>query len=363
MRRGFESGDWKLKILVPHFCFERVAFCLLFWFSLLVLSLFLDPVTKLLRSGWRALLFLLLSPFAFILLAPFLPASEASAGGVAVNFPTIFTYTIQVAWLLLASWVCLKYLERMRLTSLGLAFFRGWWREVWLGFGIAALMITAVVALQIIGGGTRLLVNPLFWKAAEGGRSFDFVGFGMIARDMGVGLVLLALAAAFEELLFRGYAFQTLLRGGISPVIPILLLSLFFGLVHLGNPSSTKFSTINTILAGVWLSVAYLKTRSLWFPTALHLGWNWMMGAFFGIPISGLKLIRYPLFVAANDAPLWLSGGSYGCEGGVAATIVLLVTTLVIGKAGGLRVAPEMQAALNPAEADKDETIRLGLVE
>ena len=138
---------------------------------------------------------------------------------------------------------------------------------------------------------------------------------------------------------------------------------MFFGLVHLGNPSSTKFSTLNTILAGVWLAVAYLKTRSLWFPTALHLGWNWMMGAFFGIPISGLKMIRYPVFVAANDAPLWLSGGNYGCEGGVAATIVLVIATLVIGRAKWLQVAPEMQAALTPPAPEKDEMIRLGLVE
>lgn len=281
---------------------------------------------------------------------------------IAVNAPTILSYVVQVAWFLIVSWICLKYLEKMQWASLGFGFFHSWWRETWWGLCIAALMMVVLVILQVMGG-TRLMLNPLFWKTAEGVRSFDVMGFGMIIREIGLGLILLALAAAFEELLFRGYPFQTLLRGGISPLIPIILLSVFFGVVHLGNPSSTKFSTVNTILAGIWLAVAYLKTRSLWFPTALHLSWNWTMGAFFGIPVSGIKLIRYPVFIASTDAPLWLTGGSYGCEGGVAATIVLVIATLVLWKAKWLQIAPEMQAALSAREAEKPTTIKLGLVE
>lgn len=351
-------------------CDLRFAFCQLIWFPLRVHSIFIDPQTKLLRSGWRILifLFLVLLPFALILLASYLSSGHSSSAQrvsgepeIAVNSSTIITYVVQVAWLLIASGACLKYLEQMRLASLGFGFYRGCWREIWLGLVIAALMMVAVVALQAVGGGTRLMLNPLLWKTADGVRSFDFIGLGMIGRNIGLGLILLALAAAFEELLFRGYPFQTMLRGGIPPVIPIVLLSAFFGIMHLGNPSSTMFSTMNTILAGIWLAVAYLKTRSLWFPTALHLGWNWTMGAFFGIPVSGLKLIRYPIFIAANEAPLWLSGGSYGCEGGVAATIILVIATLVIWKAKWLQIAPTMQAALSTREAKNPATMNLGL--
>ncbi len=326
-------------------------------------SIFIHPETKLLRSGWRALLYLILSPFVFILLAPLLARSGAESGGIGLSLPAIITYAVQVVWLLIAAWLCLKYLEKMRVASLGLAFFRGWWRETWLGLLIAALMMSTVVALQFMGGGTRLMISPLFWKTVGGARSFDFIGFGMIARDFALSFVLFALAAAFEELLFRGYPFQTLLRGGVAPAVPIILLSVFFGLAHLGNPSSTKFATVNTILAGIWLSVAYLKTRSLWFPTALHLGWNWTMGAFFGIPVSGLKFVQHPVLLSTSDAPLWLTGGGYGCEGGVAATLVLVVAMIVIGQAKWLQVAPEMQLALNARATETEETIKLGLVE
>lgn len=326
-------------------------------------KLFIDPQTKLLRSGWRALLYLLLSPVAIILLGPFLARSGAESGGIGLTLPTIINYVVQVAWLLIAAWVCLKYLEKMRLASLGFAFFRGWWRETWLGFGIAALMMVAVVAVQIIGGGTRIMLSPLFWKTIDGTRSFDFIGLRMIAQDFVLALILFALAAAFEELLFRGFPFQTLLRGGVPAAMPIILLSVFFGLVHWGNPSSTIFSTLNTILAGVWLAVAYLKTRSLWFPTALHLGWNWMMGAFFGLPVSGLKFVQHPVLLSTSEAPLWLTGGSYGCEGGIPATLVLVAATMVIWKANWLQVAPQMQAALHTRDTEAEETIKLGLVE
>ncbi len=326
-------------------------------------SLFIDPQTNLLRSGWRALLYLLLSPLAFLFLGLFLSGNAAEPAGIALNFSTIITYVGQVAWLIMAAWLCLKYLEKLRLASLGFAFFRGWWRETWLGLVIAALMMMAVVALQSIGGGTRMMLNPLFWKSVDGVRSFDFIGFGMIARDFALAFVLFALAAAFEELLFRGFPFQTLLRGGVPAAVPIILLSVFFGLVHLGNPSSTTFSTVNTILAGIWLTSAYLKTRSLWFPTALHLGWNWMMGAVFGLPVSGLKFVPHPVLLATSEAPLWLTGGGYGSEGGVAATLVLVVATVVIWQAKWLQIAPEMQAALQLSEPETAETIKLGLVD
>jgi uncharacterized protein len=327
--------------------------------------IFLDPKTKLLRSEWRVAIFVVISPYLFIVLGLLLTAGQepTTTTSIAIDWLTITTYVAQVMWVVFASWACLKFFEKMSLASLGFAFFRGWWRETWIGFGIAALMMSAVVALQAIGGGTRLMLNPMFWKTVDGARSLDFIGLGMMSREIGMALILFALAAAFEELLFRGYPFQTLLRGGVAPAATIILFSVFFGVVHLGNPSSTKFSTVNTILAGIWLAVAYLKTRSLWFPTALHLGWNWMMGAFYGLPVSGLKFIRFPVLLSTSDAPLWLTGGSYGCEGGVAATLVLIVSTILIGKAKWLQVAPDMQMALTPRTPETEEMIKLGLVE
>jgi hypothetical protein len=175
-----------------------------------------------------------------------------------------------------------------------------------------------------------------------------------------LALVVLILAGAFEELVYRGYAFQTLLRD-LPEFTPILLFSIFFGLAHWNNPSRTFFSTANTVLAGVWLSMAYLRTRSLWFPTALHGAWNWMMGAFFGLPVSGLRIPEHPILASTSDAPFWLTGGSYGSEGGAAATIVLVIAIAVAQRARWLSVSPEMNAALSERTASKESPTRLGL--
>ena len=288
---------------------------------------------------------------------------EAQASGINVGVGSIIQYAVLCGWVILASWGCLKLFEKLRLGSLGFGFFRGCGKEILLGLGIAALMIIATVVLQMIGGGTRIILNPLLWKTVDGARSWDFIGSGMILREAIITSIFFSLAAAFEELMFRGYAFQTILRDAIPPAIPILILSIFFGALHWGNPDSTVFSTANTILAGVWLSVAYLKTRSLWFATALHVGWNWTMGMIFGLPVSGMKLPHYPILISTSEAPKWLTGEGYGSEGGAAATLILLVATMLIWKSKSLTVAPGMQKMLSLQNIKSEENISLGLAE
>jgi membrane protease YdiL (CAAX protease family) len=329
-------------------------------------DVFINPEKRRLRSGWRVAVFLLLSPALFVLLQAV--AVRLAREGLPADGPRfdvgaamIAGYAVQVVWLLLDSWFCLAKLDRLSFAALGLAFYRGWLRDVLLGCAVAALMMAAVVALQMLGGGTRLMLNPLMWTSGDGGgRAVDFVGVGIVAGKVGVVLLFLVLAGAFEEILFRGYPFQTLLRD-LPPAVPVALFSLFFGVMHLDNPSGTFFSTANTVLAGVWLAVAYLKTRALWFPTGLHFMWNWAMGAFFGLPVSGYQFTTSPVFVSTSEGPLWLTGGDYGPEGGAAATIVLAAATIVVWRARWLGVSPEMAAALNPPAATQGSSISLGL--
>jgi uncharacterized protein len=331
-------------------------------------TVFIHPEKRRLRSGWRVAIFLLLSPILIqALQAVIVKLTRASLPAEAARFSVgaemILTYAVLVGWTLLDSWFCLRFFDRLSFAALGLAFYRGWLRDVLLGSAVAALMVAGVVALQMLGGGTRLMANPMVWKAVEGGGwAVDLAGVGIVAGRVGVALLFLILAAAFEELLFRGYPFQTLLRD-VPPVVPILILSLFFGVMHLDNPSGTIFSTINTALAGVWLAVAYLKTRALWFPTALHFMWNWTMGAFFGLPVSGYNFTPSPVLMATSDEPRWLTGGGYGCEGGAAATVILAAATVLIWRARWLRVSPAMERALNPPPAAPDSPVKLGLTD
>ena len=320
--------------------------------------IFIDPGTRKLRGLWRVVVFLLLSPLALNVLGA--ASQEGASSQFKIDAGMILNYAFLVAWSLAASWICLRFLDQLSFASLGVAFHRGWWREALLGLAVSALMIGVVVILQEVGGGMRLMLNPLFWKAAGNGRTVDAVGLGMVAARMLPVTLLLVLAGAFEELLFRGYAFQTLARE-VSPVVPLLLFSVFFGVMHWENPSRTFFSTVNTVLAGVWLAVAYLKTRALWFPIGLHIGWNWTMGVGFGLPVSGFKMTPSPVLMATSGSPTWLTGGDYGSEGGAAATLVLIAATLLIWRAGWLRAAPAAGRAQGAPEADPEAALKLGL--
>lgn len=273
-----------------------------------------------LRSGWRFAVFLLLFIFFGVIFQIFadgilrnLPVgySRNSFLGLAVN--SFISLTIA----LVAGWFCGKYLEGLPFRALGAWLTKNWLKDLLLGLIFGALTVSFAVLIAVVFGGLSFTFN------SDAGQS-------AILLTLGVSFIVFAIAAAFEEALFRGYMLQTFTRAGLA-WFAIALTSVFFGMVHLGNPNANWISTVNTVIAGVWFSIAYLKTRTLWLVFGLHFMWNWMQGAFFGIEVSGLKDITTAPFLREIDrGPVWLTGESYGIEGGIACTISLIVCTLSI---------------------------------
>jgi CAAX protease family protein len=180
------------------------------------------------------------------------------------------------------------------------------------------------------------------------------------------------LGAAAEEMLFRGYPLQTLMRSW--PVwVALIPTSVPFALVHLDNPNVVPgFTMANTVLAGAWLAIAYWRTRSLWFPLGVHWGWNWMQGAVIGSPVSGItKITPNPLMHFADQGPAWIGGGAYGIEGGAACTLALIVSMLFIWRTRLVSATPELKhftdgenPALKPtahADARVEDASRAGV--
>ncbi|HSK73310.1 MAG TPA: CPBP family intramembrane glutamic endopeptidase, partial [Pyrinomonadaceae bacterium] len=110
-------------------------------------------------------------------------------------------------------------------------------------------------------------------------------------------------------------------------------------------PSANLLSFFNTFIGGIWLAVAYLKTRDLWMPFGVHLSWNWMQGSVMGINVSGIQdFATAPVFTANDSGPAWLTGGSYGIEGGVVSTIALIASTALIWYLPFLKPTEDMLA-------------------
>lgn len=231
--------------------------------------------------------------------------------------------------------------EGKPLAAVGLAF-RGRWRmELALGLGLGAAMIYLVAALE-----RALGLASFGWGEVSPGRALAGGAFLFL---------LLAVAATNEELTFRGYPFQRLVDC-LGPAGAVAVSSALFGLVHLGNPARTWVSTLNTMLVGVPLAVAYLRTRALWMPIGMHFAWNFLQSYGLGLPVSGI-ILPDRLVRAEVHGQEWLTGGAYGPEGGLLATLSIAAGTLYLIRARSIYVSEEMQALVFGPSASSGQSL------
>jgi len=279
-----------------------------------------------LRSGWRlaifAIAFLICTQVTQIVLFVILSAAlhrsnnELISGywGIAAGHGSILFSALVVGW------ACGALLEELPFRALGCAPHRGWLKNFAIGSGLGTASLLLAAFFAIVTRGIHFSLDP--------------AGGHPIVQTLVVSLLVFVFAAAAEEILFRGYPLQTLTRARLA-WLGVLLTSVPFAAVHLRNPNVVPgFTFINTALAGLWLAVAYLRTRSLWLPLGLHWSWNWVQASLLGLPVSGIERISpAPLLKAINAGPDWLTGGAYGIEGGAACTLALLISTVVIWRA------------------------------
>jgi uncharacterized protein len=291
-----------------------------------------------LRSGWRlaiyvaalaalSMVLLLVTTFA---LARILPEETFRRLFVEGDLGFFIQSALTFLPAAFVAWGCGHVLEDLPWRALGWTRHRGWLRDALLG---------------LLVGGAAVCVAALAGAAAGGYRvEFGAEGAYAVARTLASSGLVFLLGAAGEEMMFRGYPLQTLMRSW--PIVPALLFSsITFALVHLENPHVVPgFTLVNTALAGAWLAVAYWRTRSLWFPLGLHFGWNWAQGAFLGSPVSGItRITPHPLLHFTDRGPEWIGGGAYGIEGGAACTLAIILAALFTWRTRLLHATPELR--------------------
>ena len=285
-------------------------------------KLFINQVGRL-RSGWRLLIFACLNFIALFLFTTGARVFYAIAVRVAptreINdyLSNMIYRCVVLAAALIAGYVCARWLEGLPWRSLGLWFHTRWLRHFLVGsaIGIASLALAAGIAAA--GGGLRFTFS---------GRAVVF----SVIQTLFFTAILFVVAALAEEALFRGYPLQTMSRANLA-ALGAIITSVWFAAGHFLNPNfEYGLPLLNLILAGVWFSVAFLRARSLWFPLGIHWAWNWALGSVFGLPVSGSHFAPYPLMKGFDLGPAWLTGGHFGIEGGVAATVAIVVSTIFV---------------------------------
>lgn len=309
-------------------------------------KIFFDEVGEL-RSGWRVLAFVVLLIVSLTLISTFvaglgamipqlgyyfLQPGESEGLGARAFAAFSISQGVNLASAIAASAIAARALERRSFASVGFKLHRGWLRDFATGSVLGAGSLAMAVAISAAAG--ALIINA------------QVTGGPIFARNFAFLLIFFLIAAAYEELLFRGFAFQAIVQG-LGPFAAIAITSMLFGVAHIPNKNATLFSTVNTALAGVWLGVAYIKTRSLWLATALHYSWNFATVFLFGLPVSGFTTFDQLAWLDGELLPPeWLSGTSYGPEGGAAATVAVLLSTLIIWKLRLFSPAEDMVAEI-----------------
>ncbi len=215
----------------------------------------------------------------------------------------------------LANSLAMRIWENRRLADVGFQWTAASLRNY--GLGVAGGMGAAclVLAPALLTGAAHLVHAP---QNQANLSSFAFVA------------ALLAFGATGEELLFRGYGFQLLLRT-IGPWATILGVGAVFAALHANNPSATPLGLANTAGFGLLFGYAFLRSHDLWLPSGLHFGWNFTL-PLFGVNVSGftMRLTNYSIEWRAGTL---FSGGDYGPEASILTSAILLLLFLYLWRA------------------------------
>lgn len=204
-----------------------------------------------------------------------------------------------------------KFVEKRTLPSLGITKKRfpiNYLIEVLIGLA----MISSTFLINFLLGSISVTINPnsINW-------TFIILSlFGYIIQGFN------------EEILCRGFLMNAI-ASKKGPLVGILLNSFFFGALHLLNPNVTFLSFINISLVGIIFSLIFYKTNNLWIVGAMHSIWNFLLGPVLGIEVSGLSTFSSVFKTISLEGKTLINGGSFGFEGGLAATIVLTISLII----------------------------------
>ncbi len=224
----------------------------------------------------------------------------------------VFMVVFQGIGMVLGLLVAGRMADRRKFGDYGFHFNRQWWADLGFGMGLGAVCMAFIFLVELAFGWIKVtdLTSP--------GNTLPF------ALGIGLAVVNFILVGVQEELFSRGYLMRNLAEGfnwrGIGPkaalFISYFISSSIFGLLHLGNPNTSIISTLNLVVAGLFLGLGFLLTGELAIPIGLHITWNFFQGNVFGFPVSGGK--AGATFIAIQQGgPDWMTGGAFGPEAGV----------------------------------------------
>jgi len=273
-----------------------------------------------LRAGWRLLIFVvvfllcqtgmlaalaLLWPSLFALVRAMQKGPFSPRGLLTMEVVYVTSVTIAVA--------LMARIERRPVRQYGLplrgAFGKRFWEGVLWGLAMVAAMILLQRAEGVFTFGTLALHGSQIWK----------LGFTWALATCLVGI--------YEELTFRGYVQFTLAsRIGFWPAA--IVVSLGFGLVHLGDYFYDWPGVISATLFGLLFCLTLQRTGNLWLAVGLHAAVDFAETFLFASPTASTG----HLLNCTWHGSRWLTGGTVGPESSFNGWLVFVVMFWLISK-------------------------------
>ncbi len=259
--------------------------------------------------------FFVVAAAAFALLLPVLAVAASLGGGQSQLVVLLVSSIAAVLSLTAAHFVMVRVVDELP------------WDAVWLGagsFAPSALGMASLLGAAAIAIPAAALLGIGWLDGVEApGSSGDAVRYALVM------LAVLVPAAAWEELLFRGYAMRVLKDAmGVWPAV--ITTGVAFGAMHSMNlPRVQPLALVMVMLAGIFLGWIVVARRSLPAGIAAHVAWNAVLVVVLHTEVSGAQLAAPPAYRVVDDGPDWATGGPWGAEGGLAAGVGLTAALLI----------------------------------
>jgi membrane protease YdiL (CAAX protease family) len=233
-----------------------------------------------------------------------------------------------------AAWLAGILVDRRRFADFGVHLNLNWWADFGFGLGLGAVLMCLIFAAEA-GAGWITITGTLQSPSSDPSLapflpalSFGVAILSALLRFIGVGIS--------EEFLSRGYHLKNLAEGlnfrPIGPkgaiILATLLSSSVFGMLHANNPNASIISTLNIILAGLFLALGYVLTGELAIPIGLHITWNFFQGNVFGFPVSGTEAGATFIAIKQGGSDL-ITGGLFGPEGGLIGVAAMILGSIL----------------------------------
>lgn len=222
-------------------------------------------------------------------------------------FSTLVLNLFNFAFIALAVILWARFVEKSPLMGLGFTRKHAF-RDFLIGWGLGGAMLTLCVLIMMVLG---VVTISDFQFSSE-----QFLQFFIL-------ILAWSVQGTTEEILTRGWMLPSIANKNNIPVA-ILVSSLFFTAIHIGNNGISILPLIDLLLFAILACLLMLKTGNIWVISGWHAAWNCFQGNVFNFPVSGTETGQGFIQVY-TQGPEWLSGGQFGVEGSIVSVLVQLL--------------------------------------